>query len=211
MEDSGDHDWLKQGSTSSDEVRQIYDEWAIEYDETLANWDYRAPTQAAVYLRKAISVDAEILDVGCGTGLTGIALRRAGFTGPLDGIDLSPESLTQANICEVYRSLKPVDLQKLPIPHADNSYDALICVGVLTYIPESEAVVREFARLVRPGGAILITQREDLFRERGYDAMFKNLADVVGDITVTDPLPYLPDNPDFGSEIGVIYATMNVL
>ena len=72
-------------------------------------------------------------------------------------------------------------------------------------------MVREFARLVRPGGAILITQREDLFRERGYDAMFKNLADVVGDITVTDPLPYLPDNPDFGSEIGVIYATMNVL
>ena len=58
------------------------------------------------------------------------------------------------------------------------------------------------------GGRILITQRDDLFRERGYSATFGNLADVVGDVTVTDPLPYLPNNPDFGAEIRVVYAMM---
>ena len=210
MPETGDHDWLKQGSTSSGEVRKIYDEWAADYDETLEKWDYRAPAQAAEFLRAAIPASAELMDAGCGTGLTGLALRAAGFVGPIDGIDLSADSLKEAEKHGAYRALTAVDLQTLPLALSGDTYDALICVGVLTYIPDGEAVLREFARLVRPGGRILITQRDDLFKERDYGAMFKDLADVIGDITVSDALPYLPDNPDFGAEIGVIYAMMKV-
>ncbi len=210
MQDTGDHDWLKQGSTSSAEVGEIYDNWAAEYEETLAQWDYRAPVQAAALLRAEVPAGAALLDVGCGTGLTGAALRAAGFTGPLDGIDLSPASLREAEKHGVYRRLTAMDLQTLPLPLADGAYQAVICVGVLTYIPDGEGVLREFARLVAPGGRIMITQREDLYRERGYAALFGALADVVGDIAVTGPLPYLPDNPDFGAEIGVVYAMMTV-
>jgi predicted TPR repeat methyltransferase len=210
MHDRGDHDWLKQGSTSSSEVREIYDDWAGNYDETLESWDYRAPAQAAKMLRAAIPAGSVLLDVGCGTGLTGVALRAAGFVGPIDGIDLSPASLREAERHDVYRALTAIDLQLLPLPIADDAYDALSCVGVLTYIPDSEGVLREFARVVRSGGRILITQRDDLFRERGYSAMFEKLADVVGNITLTDPLPYLPNNPEFGDEINVIYSMMTV-
>jgi predicted TPR repeat methyltransferase len=210
MHDTGDHDWLKQGSTLSGEVREIYDDWAGSYDETLESWDYRAPAQAAEMLRAAIPAGSVLLDVGCGTGLTGLALRAAGFVGPIDGIDLSPASLKEAERHDVYCSLTAIDLQTLHLPIADDAYDALLCVGVLTYIPDSEGVLREFARVVRSGGRILITQRDDLFRERGYSAMFEKLADVVGDITVTDPLPYLPNNPEFGDEINVIYSMMTV-
>jgi predicted TPR repeat methyltransferase len=210
MHDAGEHDWLKQASTSSGEVREIYDNWAGNYDETLEGWDYRAPVQAAEMLQTAIPAGSVLLDVGCGTGLTGLGLRAAGFVGPIDGIDLSPASLREAERHDVYRSLTAMDLQTLPLPILDDAYDALLCVGVLTYIPDSEGVLREFARGVRSGGRILITQRDDLFRERGYSAMFEKLANVVGDITVTDPLPYLPKNPDFGDEINVIYAMMTV-
>jgi len=210
MHDTVDHDWLKQASTSSGEVREIYDNWAGSYDETLEGWDYRAPTRAAEMLRAAMPGGSVLLDVGCGTGLTGLALRAAGFVDPIDGIDLSPTSLREAKRHDVYRSLTAMDLQTLPLPIPDDAYDALLCVGVLTYIPDSEGVLREFARGVRSGGRILITQRDDLFRERRYNAMFERLADVVGDITVTDPLPYLPNNPDFGNEIKVIYAMMTV-
>lgn len=205
----GDH-WLKQGSTSSSKVREVYDNWAHSYEEMLESWDYRAPGYAANMLRATVPAHAALLDAGCGTGLSGLALRAAGFVGPIDGFDLSPASLEEAEKHDVYRSLTTVDMQALPLPIPDNAYDALVCVGVLTYIPDGESVLREFARIVVPGGRILITQRDDLFRERGFSAMFEKLADVVGDVTVSEPLPYLPKNPDFGSEIKVIYAMMTV-
>lgn len=43
------------------------------------------------------------------------------------------------------------------------------CVGVLTYVPDSEAILREFARLVRPGGTAPVIQRDDLFAARSFD------------------------------------------
>jgi predicted TPR repeat methyltransferase len=98
MHDAGDHDWLKQGSTSSGEVRKIYDDWAASYDKTLERWDYRAPAQAAELLRAAIPAGSVLLDAGCGTGLTGLALRAAGFVGPIDGVDLSPASLIPRSV-----------------------------------------------------------------------------------------------------------------
>jgi len=210
VSDTGDHGWLKQGSTSSDDVKQSYDSWATTYDSDLAAWDYRAPAQVAGMLRDAIPVTAEILDAGCGTGLAGRALRDAGFTGPIDGMDLSPPSLEQADQLGVYRSVRQVNLQDVPLPLPDESYDAVICVGVLTYVPDSEAVLREFARIVRQGRTVLLTQRDDVFRERDFGATISALVDegVFSDATVTEPKPYLPNNPDFGSETLVIYVKL---
>lgn len=210
MPEPEDHDWLRQGSTSPEDVAKSYEDWAPTYDETLAEWDYRAPADAAALLKARVGLDAEILDSGCGTGLTGAALRRAGFTGPIDGLDLSPSSLVEAAKRNVYRSLNEADLQSLPLSIADNAYDALICIGVLTYVPDSMAVLREFARVVRPGGTILATQRDDLFRERAFDKTVASLANqgIFSDTAMSEPRPYLPDNPDFGNEIKVIYITM---
>ena len=42
--------------------------------------------QAAAFLRGEIATDSVILDAGCGTGLTGLALREAGFVGPIDAV-----------------------------------------------------------------------------------------------------------------------------
>ena len=128
MHDDGDHRWLKDGSTSSGEVRKVYDDWATSYDETLSEWDYRAPEKASEMLRSVMSDEANLLDVGCGTGLTGLALRAAGFVGPIDGVDLSPNSLREAGKPGVYRSLTAVDLQELPLPIPDDAYDGLFCV-----------------------------------------------------------------------------------
>lgn len=210
MADTDDHHWLKQGSTSSAEVQKIYDDWADGYDDSMADWDYRAPAQAAELLRAESPPDSRILDAGCGTGLTGAALRAAGFTGPIDGIDLSPPSLKLAEKLSVYRALEVVNLQALPLPFAGDSYDALICIGVMTYIPDTEGVLREFARITRSGGKVLVSQREDLFDSRAFRETFRALGDVFSEITVTDPQPYLPDNTDFGAAIKVIYAMMTV-
>ncbi|MDP6564733.1 MAG: class I SAM-dependent methyltransferase [Alphaproteobacteria bacterium] len=212
MQDPDDFSWLKQGSTSPADLANSYDEWAATYDETLAGWDYRSPADTARLLRAETASDATILDAGCGTGLVGTALRAAGFTGPIDGFDISTSSLEQAARLNIYRKLKRVDLQTLPVALAVNSYDALVCIGVLTYVPDSAAVLREFARLVRPGGTVLVTQREDMFQERAFAETVKGLAEAgtFGKTVISEPQPYLPDNPDFGTDIEVIYAAMTV-
>ncbi len=210
MQGDDDHSWLKQGSTSSEDVAKSYDDWAPTYDETLVEWDYRAPAEAAGILHASQPTASEILDAGCGTGLAGAALRAAGFNGSIDGVDLSESSLAEAERRNIYRSLQPANFQDLPLDIPDNSYDALICIGVLTYVPDSLAILSEFARLVRPGGTMLVTQREDLFKERNFADTLRSLrqAGHVTEVSVSEPRPYLPGNPDFGDEIKVHYAIM---
>jgi ubiquinone/menaquinone biosynthesis C-methylase UbiE len=168
--------------------------------------------EAASLLKRSISASSTILDAGCGTGLVGAALGHVGFMGDIDGIDLSPVSLEKAGERGVYRNLRPADFQALPLALADDAYDALTCVGVLTYVPDSDAILREFARIVRPGGVAVVTQRDDLFEERAFDRTIQQLVDaqVFSDATVTEPKLYLPANPDFGSSIQVIYAMLTV-
>ena len=73
-----------------------------------------------------------------------------------------------------YDSVERADLQQ-PLPLDDESVDAVVCVGVMTYLPEVEAVWREFARVVRPGGLVVATQREDLWEERDCQAVIDRL------------------------------------
>ncbi|MCA8928021.1 MAG: class I SAM-dependent methyltransferase [Alphaproteobacteria bacterium] len=189
-----------------DAIRKLYDEWADDYDATLTAWGYEAPTIAAGRLAELVPAETLVLDAGCGTGLSGQALYRAGFH-TLVGVDFSAESLVLAARRRVYRDLLAVDLTQPPLPFADGAFGAVVCVGVLSYLPEVEAICRDFCRLTRPGGAIVLTQRSDLFGPRGTQQAFDRL---VGEglwqpIEVTGPEPYLPGNPEFEG-IGVRYG-----
>ena len=126
---------------------------------------------------------------------------------------MSQASLDLAAKRKLYRDLTQVDLQTLPLAIDDDCYDALICIGVMTYVSNSVEVLQEFTRMVRPKGRIIVTQRDDLFQERAFGDTIKAMADdgvIAPDFTISAPQPYLPDNPDFGSEIRVIYIEMTV-
>ena len=202
---------LSQAGSDPAHVRALYDEWAGDYDRTLADWGYEAPVVAAGRLRAMRGGDvgtAVVLDAGCGTGLTGQALRAAGFA-IIDGVDLSEESLALAAATGVYRTLRPLDFTALLSPLAAGSYDAVFCVGVMSYLPDTAAVVREFCRLTRSGAAIVLTQRSDLFEERG-DAGALAALEAEGVLRIegiTEPMPYLPGNPEFDG-IGVRYCSV---
>ena len=57
-------------------------------------------------------------------------------------------------------------MQQLPLPYETHAFTALMCVGVLTYIPDTDGILREFCRVVQSGGLVVFTQREDLFTAR---------------------------------------------
>lgn len=185
-----------------------YDELSRDYDRQLVEWGYDAPEQGAQLL--AANLDdfgsASILDCGCGTGMTGQAIRSAGAKGSLTGADLSQESLGKASQKNVYDELVTVDLNA-PLSFSDDSFDAVLCIAVLSYV-EAEPVFREWTRIVRPGGTIVFSCREDFFATREYPAVIERLEreGLWTRVEVTDVKPYLPDHAEFAEAIGVIYG-----
>ena len=211
-DDTSDHDGLSNLSRNSKDVAQYYDDWAADYGKTVADWRYEAPGQVAQMLRTELPAESVILDAGCGTGLVGQALNEAGFKA-IDGIDVSSRSLQTAETSGAYRGLQQVDMQKLPLPITDDLYDGLACVGVLTYLTDSIGTVREFSRVVRPGGVVVLTQRNDIFMERRFSDVLKQLSDegIVARVRISEARPYLPENEEFGDEILVHYISFTVV
>lgn len=201
-------DWLHQGTSDPREVADRYDQWAQSYDDDLTSWSYQAPALVAETVVTRHSAAGSALDVGCGTGLVGRALRARGFAGQILGLDISPASLEIARRSGAYDSLQPADLQQR-LAVEDDSVDVVVCVGVMTYLPDVEAVWREFARVVRPGGLVVVTQREDLWQPRSCQAVVDRLQNegVWTPLEITGPAPYLPEGYGGTPEVGCYYLT----
>ena len=201
-------DWLQQGTSDPREVAARYDAWASSYDDDLTSWSYRAPTVVAQTVLTRNPAAGSVLDVGCGTGLVGQALRAGRFAGRLHGLDISQESLDIAEQGGAYDSLEQTDLQQ-ELPVETGSVDAVTCVGVMTYLPDVEAVWRELARVARSGGLVVVTQREDLWPDRDCQAVVDRLRDdgVWTPAEITGPAPYLPEGYGGGAAVGCYYLT----
>lgn len=201
-------DWLEQDPSDAREVADRYDGWSGTYDVDLAAWSYQAPARVAATVLDRRPEAAAVLDVGCGTGLVGRELRSRGYAGRLTGLDLSAESLARAESLGGYDVLRVADLQQ-PLPVEDDAVDAVVCVGVMTYLPDVEAVWRELARVARPGGLVVVTQREDLWEARDCQAVVDRLRDEGAwePVEVSEPAAYLPEGYGDGDPVRCRYLT----
>src|SRR6185437_13143482 len=112
------------------------------YDVRSRFWDqetsYFAPQRVADGLRRhAPHARLDILDIGCGTGLVGTAVRD--LVGRLDGVDLSPAMLEKARAKAVYDGLFQADLAPFMVNHP-GSYDAVLGAATLIHFGALEAL-----------------------------------------------------------------------
>ncbi|MBL4929711.1 class I SAM-dependent DNA methyltransferase [Fuscibacter oryzae] len=130
-----------------EDAKRMYGAWAESYDNSFgAAWGYIAPREIAAILKDEIGADAEILDIGAGTGLVAESLR--GHT--VDALDITPEMLEVARGKGLYRALMLGDLTKvLEIP--GGSYDAVISCGTFTHGHVGPECFPELLRITRPG------------------------------------------------------------
>ncbi len=111
-----------------DETRQIYDDWAASYEAEVAKNGYVTPGRCAEALAKFTEdMDAPLLDFGCGTGLSGLALKLAGFK-TIDGVDLSAEMLAQAADKGIYRNTTQVSGSD---EMEQGAYKSIAAIGVI--------------------------------------------------------------------------------
>jgi len=109
----------------------------------------------------ALPQGATVLDVGCGSGASAIpAAEAVGPKGRVVGVDLAERLLALARTKAVRRKLDNIDfvqgdMEKLDFP--GGSFDAVVCVFAIFFVPDMERQVAELWRLVRPGGRLAIT------------------------------------------------------
>lgn len=112
------------------DARQLYDRWANSYDTEVGDNGYATPGRCAAALKAQMPDQTlPILDFGCGTGLSGLALRLAGFSA-IDGIDLSADMLKQAADKDLYRTLTMIE-EDGALGHTPGDYHAISAIGVI--------------------------------------------------------------------------------
>jgi ubiquinone/menaquinone biosynthesis C-methylase UbiE len=104
-----------------------------------------------------------VLDVGAGTGLVGAALAAFGYD-CIDAYDISPDMLTQASDKKCYDRVIVGNADKMDNVAAD-AYDAVVCVGALNFGHISPAAHSQFLRVVKKGGVIAFTTRQDFLEK----------------------------------------------
>ncbi|SFR77342.1 class I SAM-dependent methyltransferase [Sphingomonas jatrophae] len=137
------------------QVASAYDRWTPVYDMVFGPV-FRQGRAAAV--RAAERIGGRILEVGVGTGLS---LPSYGAESRVVGIDISEGMLTKARrraarLPQV-EAIEVGDAERLS--YADNSFDVVVAQYVVSAVPNPQAALDEFARVVRPGGEIVITTR----------------------------------------------------
>ncbi len=205
--------WGKGASTDSTTVESDYDTFAETgtYDQTFDEWGYVGPQTAAAILLNYVPVTSRILDAACGSGLTGTALHDLGYRHTV-GIDIAAGLLALAEQTGAYEEVRRVDMQAFPLPFDDGEFDAVNFIGALTYF-ETNEILRELCRLVRSGGHVVFSHRDDIMRDQRYGEQLDDLErDGLWKWTFgTEPMPYLPLHPEYGTEIKVQYFVYEVL
>ena len=126
-----------------------------------ATWDTKfgddLPAYTAAIAQARIPQHGVVIDVGCGTGRALPALRQAvGPHGTLIAVDLTPEMLRHARTKgrTAHAALILADARHLPFASA--SADAVFAAGLVMHLPDTEAGLRQLARITRPGGLLIL-------------------------------------------------------
>jgi SAM-dependent methyltransferase len=156
-------------TVNADRLRADYAEWIersrAAWDARAERWDARSEANARapdrdvdldrIWTALRLHVDARVLDAGCGSGQFALALAARGAR--VIGIDLSPEMIRHArqHAWEQEREVewRVGDVTCLADPLA--VYDAIHARVLFQLLPDIPSALREFRRVLRPGGRLL--------------------------------------------------------
>lgn len=144
-------------SVEGNATQAAYAQWAATYDsEDNGLFDLDEPIIDAVI---AELPRGRAIDAACGTGRLAIRLAAIGYE--TTGVDRSPAMLERARAAAPGVTFQTGELTSLPFP--DNDADLLVTGFALTHVAELSPVYAEFARVLRPGSSLVVSDvHEDL-------------------------------------------------
>jgi ubiquinone/menaquinone biosynthesis C-methylase UbiE len=111
----------------------------------------------------------DALDVACGTGRVTAILAELGHS--VVGVDPSEEMLDRARAKGLSATFRTGSFERLP--SEDSSADLVTCMLALTHVTDLGPAFREFARVLRPGGAVVTTDIHPIATALGGAALFR--------------------------------------
>lgn len=156
-------------------TREFYRKWAETYEAEMRDNGYTSPKRVAAAMAVQVTDKSKpLLDLGCGTGLSGVALTEAGFT-IIDGSDFSAEMLAAAESKDVYRALTRGDLND-PIPGKPGEYANITAVGVFSPGHAPPEMIGQVLDLLPAGGCFGFTLNDHALDEKIYEQKIEKLA-----------------------------------
>jgi predicted TPR repeat methyltransferase len=188
-QDSRDGLWQRH---TFEETQEIYTKWADSYDKDVADWGYATPGRIAMALRlSGANSEKPVLDFGCGTGLSGTALKAAGFS-QIDGTDINPEMLKKARERGIYQHLwqsKPGSLEHVKF----GNYPIIVATGVISLGAAPPETLDMLLEILPPGGLFAFSYNQATLEDRAYTDRL-DIAVLAPDIEIVleEDGPHLP-------------------
>lgn len=146
---------MKRTAPNYSPLLKRYASYAPRYDRRFARY-----TQAT--LNKALEVipmgeARSLLDVACGTGVLAQLLLERRPNLRITGVDISPQMLEQAR-CRIPegQSVKWTTGHAEKLPVGDGAFDLITCTNAFHLVQDALAALREFRRVLRPGGTLVL-------------------------------------------------------
>jgi len=150
-------------------ITRAYAKWAPFYDAVYTRILRQGQIEAA---RAALACGTDILEVGVGTGLS-LGDYPAGTS--VTGIDLSKPMLDHAAAKVAAQNLTSITglvvMDACRLGFRDGAFDAVVGQYMITLVPDAEAALDEFARVLKPGGEIVLVNH--IGAEKGVIAAFE--------------------------------------
>src|SRR6184192_2512287 len=138
---------------------KIHQQWSRHY-RTADNESFYEQAFDEILRVLNPSPGATFLDAGCGSCAHSVRLARRGFN--VHAVDFSESALAMAHDYVASKQLQErITLGReslLELSFPDDTFDYVLCWGVLMHIPEVERAVSELSRVIRPGGSLIISE-----------------------------------------------------
>lgn len=152
-------------------VEKIFDQFASDFEETLAGLEYQVPEYMAELIRrtykKPLGLPCNWLDIGCGTGLCGQAAKTAVGWSRLDGLDISPKMLAKAKQKAIYDHLYQDEILHF-LGENRTKYNLMTAGDVLTYFGELRGLFEAMSSSMADNGLFVGTISENNINKEAY-------------------------------------------
>jgi ubiquinone/menaquinone biosynthesis C-methylase UbiE len=156
-------------------VRQVFETIAAGYDSPATRFSPFCADRLVGFLKPAPG--SRVLDVATGTGAVAVPFAQAvGPQGRVHGVDLSAAMLDRAAANIRKMALANVDLHEMDAEKLDfksNYFHSVVCSYGLFFIPDMRAALRDWVRVLRPGGKLAFT----CFEESAFQPMLDNFVE----------------------------------